>query len=63
LTEWLKDLATSVEYTAEKTNEEIGQSARIIADLRLRIEKSITETAPPKTAKIHRLGKLPVTER
>jgi len=64
LTEWLKDLATSVEYTADKPDSEIGQQSRIIADLRHRIEKTTDEDSPPrKNYKMHRVSPLPQPER
>lgn len=63
LTEWLKDLATSVEYTSEKTNEELGLSTKIIADLRNRIEKASTDAPVQKKTPIRKLNPLPQPER
>ncbi len=64
LTEYLKDLATSIEYTTEKTDAEVGQSTRIIADLRHRIEKTTDEDSPlQKKRKMHRVSPLPQPER
>jgi hypothetical protein len=63
LTEWLKDLATSVEYTANKPDAEIGLSTRIIADLRRRIEGAIPEATIPAATKIVKLNPLPQNPR
>jgi len=63
LTEWLKDLATSTEYTAEKSDAEIGQSTRIIADLRRRIEATTAESPLPKKTQIRKLNPLPQPPR
>jgi hypothetical protein len=55
LTEWLKDLATSVPYTIGKSDQEVGITIKIIADLRSRIEQSTSAPEPAKP-KIRRLS-------
>jgi len=63
LTEWIKDLATSDQYVAEKTDAECGQQTRIIADLRRRIEQTTAESPLPKKPQIRKLNPLPQPER
>jgi len=63
LTEWLKDLATSDQYVAEKSDAEVGQQSRIIADLRRRIESTAAESPAPQKPKIRKLNPLPQPER